>query len=120
MATRTSCDTGTFPRITSLAFNLTGVDVTPDMGPFEVALGTQWEDGCGWNTEMFASKRPMAKICRFGCTQVSADGSYLLSLGDDHAALPNSDGDHQVCRVVDELVPVIQKHDIEGSVMGAD
>src|SRR3954470_425701 len=29
-------------RITSLAFNLTGVDVTPDMGPFEIAIGTQW------------------------------------------------------------------------------
>ena len=30
-------------RLTSLAFNLTGVDVTPDMGPFEIAVGTQWE-----------------------------------------------------------------------------
>src|SRR3712207_9427373 len=29
-------------RITSLAFNLTGVDVTREMGPFEVAHGTQW------------------------------------------------------------------------------
>lgn len=29
-------------RITSLAFNVTGVDVTPDMGPLEVAHGTQW------------------------------------------------------------------------------
>jgi ectoine hydroxylase-related dioxygenase (phytanoyl-CoA dioxygenase family) len=28
-------------RITSLVFNLTGVDVTPDMGPFEFAPGTQ-------------------------------------------------------------------------------
>jgi Phytanoyl-CoA dioxygenase (PhyH) len=28
-------------RITSLAFNITGVDVTEDMGPFEIALGTQ-------------------------------------------------------------------------------
>lgn len=27
---------------------------------------------------------------------------------------------HLVCRVVDELVPVTQKHDIEGLVMGAD
>jgi Phytanoyl-CoA dioxygenase (PhyH) len=27
-------------RIRSLAFNLTGVDVTPDMGPFEIAPGT--------------------------------------------------------------------------------
>jgi hypothetical protein len=40
-------------RITSLAFNLTGVDVTPDMGPFEIAPGTQWDDGRTWNHEMF-------------------------------------------------------------------
>ena len=31
-------------RLNSLAFNLTGVDVTEDMSPFEVALGTQYED----------------------------------------------------------------------------
>jgi hypothetical protein len=40
-------------RITSLAFNLTGVDVTEDMGPFEVAPGTQYEDGRAWKHEMF-------------------------------------------------------------------
>src|SRR3978361_1197870 len=40
-------------RITSLAFNLTGVDVTPDTGPFEVAPGTQWDDGRSWEYEMF-------------------------------------------------------------------
>src|SRR5947209_1232433 len=40
-------------RITSLAFNLTGVDVTPEMGPFEIAPGTQWVDGRQWNNEMF-------------------------------------------------------------------
>jgi len=45
---------------------------------------------------------------------------YLLPLGADHAALPNGVRDHLVCRVVDELVPVIQKHDTEGSVMGAE
>jgi hypothetical protein len=30
-------------RINSLAFNLTAVDTTPEMGPFEIALGTQWD-----------------------------------------------------------------------------
>jgi hypothetical protein len=40
-------------RITSLAFNLTGVDVTPEMGPFEIAAGTQWDDGRAWKYEMF-------------------------------------------------------------------
>ena len=40
-------------RITSLAFNLTGVDVTEDMGPFVVAPGTQYMDGRDWKHEMF-------------------------------------------------------------------
>ncbi|HEV2899992.1 MAG TPA: hypothetical protein VGX71_19595 [Pseudaminobacter sp.] len=35
-------------------------------------------------------------------------------------ALPATVRDHLVCRVVDELVPVTQKHDIEGLVMGSD
>jgi ectoine hydroxylase-related dioxygenase (phytanoyl-CoA dioxygenase family) len=40
-------------RLTSLAFNLTTVDVTPDMGPFEIAPGTQWDDGDAWPYGMF-------------------------------------------------------------------
>jgi ectoine hydroxylase-related dioxygenase (phytanoyl-CoA dioxygenase family) len=31
-------------RLNSLAFNLTAVDTLPEMGPFEVAPGTQWDD----------------------------------------------------------------------------
>lgn len=31
-------------RLDSLAFNLTCVDTTEAMGPFEIALGTQWDD----------------------------------------------------------------------------
>jgi len=35
-------------RLNSLAFNLTAVDTRPEHGPFEIALGTQWDrfDGC--------------------------------------------------------------------------
>ena len=40
-------------RLTSLAFNMTTVDVAEDMGPFEVAPGTQWEDGRTWDHGMF-------------------------------------------------------------------
>jgi hypothetical protein len=43
-------------RIRSLAFNLTGVDVTEDMGPFEIAIGTHWDDGREWKYEMFPPK----------------------------------------------------------------
>jgi len=43
-------------RLTSLAFNMTTVDVQEDMGPFEVAPGTQWEDGADFEHGMFPPK----------------------------------------------------------------
>ena len=43
-------------RLNSLAFNLTTVDVIPEMGPFEVAPGTQWDDGSEFDHGMFPSK----------------------------------------------------------------
>jgi hypothetical protein len=146
-------------RITSLAFNLTGVDVTEDMGPFEIAPGTQFDDGRTWKHEMFPPKdiwprfaeRAVRKFprqgdisCRSaltihrGTTHPSPIARPVLVLGVDapgaghgalhdmmvtpdfHALLPESVRNHLVCRVVDELVPISQKHDIEGLVMGAD
>jgi hypothetical protein len=146
-------------RITSLAFNLTGVDVTPDMGPFEVAPGTQWDDGRSWKHEMFPdpstwpryAERGVRKYpqmgdvsCRSaltvhrGTAHPSPIARPVLVIGMDapgagHAALhdmmvtrdfyealPQSVRDRLVCRVVDELVPVTQKHDIEGLVMGTE
>jgi ectoine hydroxylase-related dioxygenase (phytanoyl-CoA dioxygenase family) len=43
-------------RLTSLAFNLTLVDTEEDMGPFEIALGTQWDRGEEFDHEMFPDK----------------------------------------------------------------
>lgn len=45
--------TRTKKRLTSLAFNLTLVDTEEDMGPFEIAPGTQWETGEDFEHEMF-------------------------------------------------------------------
>jgi hypothetical protein len=42
-------------RLNSLAFNLTTVDVTEEIGPFEIAPGTQWDDLAGGDL-MFPSK----------------------------------------------------------------
>jgi hypothetical protein len=146
-------------RITSLAFNLTGVDVTADMGPFEISPGTQYDDGRAWKHEMFPDKSEWPRFaeravrkypkrgdisCRSALTihrgtqHDSPVARPVLVLGVDrpgagHAelhdlmvtqdyydALPQPVRDHLVCRVVEELIPVTQKHDIEGLVMGAD
>ncbi|HVF70802.1 MAG TPA: phytanoyl-CoA dioxygenase family protein [Chthoniobacterales bacterium] len=40
-------------RLNSLAFNLTCIDVTKEMGPFEIAPGTQWDLPIGFEHEMF-------------------------------------------------------------------
>jgi hypothetical protein len=143
-------------RITSLAFNVTGVDVTQDMGPFEIAVGTQWDDGRQWKHQMFPPETHSARFealavrkypkagdisCRSALTvhrgteHPSPIARPVLVLGVDapgagHAALHDlmvtrdfydslsqQLRDHLICRVVDQLVPVTQKHDIEGLVM---
>jgi hypothetical protein len=49
-------DTHEGRRLTSLAFNLTAVDTAEDMGPFEIALGTQFDAGLDWHHQMFPPK----------------------------------------------------------------
>lgn len=43
-------------RLNSLAFNLTTVDTRPEHGPFEIALGTQWDDLAGARDGMFPDR----------------------------------------------------------------
>jgi hypothetical protein len=43
-------------RLNSLAFNLTAVDTIPEMGPFEIAPGTQWDQFEGCPKGMFPPK----------------------------------------------------------------
>ena len=146
-------------RLTSLAFNLTGVDVTPDMGPFEIAVGTQWEEGRDWNHGMFPPKDEWPRFaavaqrkfpqrgdisCRTALTihrgteHASAQSRPVLILGvvarevanpDEHdlaisrpyyESLDASLREHLLCRVVNRLTPIEQRHDIEGLVMGVE
>ncbi len=48
--------TRTEGRLTSLAFNLTAVDTTEEMGPFEIAPGTQWDWSEDFDHGMFPPK----------------------------------------------------------------
>ncbi len=47
-------------RLNSLAFNITTVDVDEDMGPFEIAPGTQWDD-LGAGDPMFPPRETWAR-----------------------------------------------------------
>ncbi|MEU3509299.1 phytanoyl-CoA dioxygenase family protein [Streptomyces longwoodensis] len=144
-------------RLTSLAFNVTTVDTTEDMGPFEIAPGTQWDDGPEFDHGMFPPKahygryaeravrkypqrgdisaRTALTIHR-GTTNRSRLSRPVLVLGVDGPEADNGERHdlavtrgfwerlpervrrHLDCPVVDELVPVTQKHTIEGLVMG--
>ncbi|MDQ1041124.1 hypothetical protein QFZ75_007540 [Streptomyces sp. V3I8] len=144
-------------RLTSLAFNITTVDTAEDMGPFEIAPGTQWDDSPDFDHGMFPPRshydrylgRAVRKYPRRGDVSVrsaltihrgtenrSARSRPVLVLGVDGPeatngekhdtavtrgywdALPERVRRHLDCAVVDELVPVTQKHTIEGLVMG--
>jgi hypothetical protein len=145
-------------RLTSLAFNLTAVDTTPEMGGFEVAPGTQWEDGLAFEHGMFPDPsrwpayeaRSEIKLPRMGDLSarsaltihrgtpntsglprpvlvlgVDAPGAGHAALHDQmvtrafHDALPDDVKRHLHARVVDELVPIVQKHQIDGLVTGS-
>src|SRR3712207_9049190 len=77
-------------RITSLAFNVTGVDVTPDMGPFEIAPGTHWDDGQTWKHEMFPPTDAYGRFESLGARQfpqtadISARSALAVHRGTGH------------------------------------
>jgi hypothetical protein len=48
-------------RLTSLAFNATAVDTEPDMGPFEIAPGTQWDWSDDFEHGMFPDRSTWAR-----------------------------------------------------------
>jgi ectoine hydroxylase-related dioxygenase (phytanoyl-CoA dioxygenase family) len=144
-------------RLTSLAINVTCVDTTDEMGPFEIAPGTQWDDSPEFDHGMFPPRshypryveRAVRKYPQRG--DISIRSALTIHRGTqnrsqlarpvlvfgleapggetlvEHApritrsfadSLPQVVRDHLRCPVVDELEPIVQKHTIEGLVMG--
>jgi hypothetical protein len=143
--------------LTSLAFNLTAVDTAEDMGPFEIALGTQFEPGLDWHHQMFPPKSEYARFetlavrkypqrgdmsarsaltVHRGTKNESQKSRPVLVVGVDapgaghdefhdmamtqeyYDSIPEDVRGHLLGRVVDRLEPIVQKHTIEGLVMG--
>jgi hypothetical protein len=80
-------ETVTGRRLNSLAFNVTTVDVQEDMGPFEIAPGTQWDDCPDFEHGMFPPRsyygryqaRMQRKMPRIG--EVSARSALTIHRG---------------------------------------
>jgi len=144
-------------RLSSLAFNLTAVDVAPEMGPFEIAPGTQFDDGDAFAHGMFppAAEYPRYEALSTRRLPQMGDASVRTGLA-IHRGTPNrsarprpvlvlgvvtpevdTSGEHELhvteafygalpadvrrrlrCTVVRELAPIVQRHTIEGLVMG--
>ncbi|MDP9418540.1 MAG: phytanoyl-CoA dioxygenase family protein [Actinomycetota bacterium] len=69
-------------RLTSLAFNVTTVDVTPDMGPFEVAPGTHWDSGADFAHEMFPQQAgQLARYDALGSRRMPRQGDVSVRTG---------------------------------------
>lgn len=152
-------ETASTGRLTSLAFNLTTVDVTPDLAPFEIAPGTHVDDGATFAHGMFPPREAYARYAerasrryprrgdvaaRTGLTihrgtQNHSDSSRAVLIlgavtGDTDPreievhdlfltrryfdTLPEAVRPHLLCTLVDELAPIVQKHNIEGLMMG--
>jgi hypothetical protein len=137
-------------RLNSLAFNITAVDCTKDLCPFEIAPGTQWDRWDG--NEMFPPRslygryeaRAEIKLPQMG--DISARTALMIHRGRKNLTdrsrpvlvvgvdapdatnalrhdvqftrpyyenLSAAEARHFTCRVVDELEPIVQAHDIE-------
>lgn len=126
-------ETLTGRRLTSLAFNVTAVDVFEDMGPFEIAPGTQWDPPDGFEHGMFAPKslypryegRSQRKMPRMGDISVrsaltmhrgtanhSEKPRPVLVLGVDAPGAGNAERhDLQATRAFNEALPAaLRRH----------
>ncbi len=80
-------------RLNSLAFNITTIDVTEEMGPFEIAPGTQWDRPIEFEHEMFPPRsvypryeaRAQQKLPKMG--DISARSALTI-----HRGTPNRSG----------------------------
>lgn len=126
-------ETLTGRRLTSLAFNVTAVDVFEDMGPFEIAPGTQWDDPSEFEHGMFPPKsfygryeaRAQQKMPKMGDISVrsaltihrgtanlSDKSRPVLVLGVDAPGAGNGERhDLQVTRAFDATLPeALRRH----------
>lgn len=65
-------------RLTSLAVNVTAVDTEPDMGPFEIAPGTHWDDGGAFEHGMFPPREAYPRYRELAARKLPQRGDISI------------------------------------------
>jgi len=83
-------ETRTDGRLSSLAFNVTTVDVSPEMGPMEVAPGTQFDPGDDFEHGMFPPEPHHARYAQLATRRRPSLGDASVRTGlTIHRGTPN-------------------------------
>lgn len=68
-------------RLTSVCINASSVDVTPDMGPFQIVPGTQFEPGDDWDGGMFPDESHYAEYDKAFESRLGKRGGVSIRSG---------------------------------------
>jgi Phytanoyl-CoA dioxygenase (PhyH) len=107
-------------RLSSLAFNVTGADVTPDMGPFELAPGTQFDDGAGWRYEMFPPRSAYPRYDALASQRLPQLGDASVRTGlAVHRGTPNRSDTARPVLVLGVVAPEVDTSDAHALALSA-
>jgi hypothetical protein len=102
-------------RLNSLAFNVTTVDVAPDMGPFEIAPGTQWDDGSSFAHGMFPPREMWDRYESLGEKRFPRRGDMSARTGlTVHRGTPNTSARARAVLILGVVAPEVKTdvHDL--------
>lgn len=102
-------------RLDSLAFNVTTVDVTPDMGPFEIAPGTHWDSAESFEHGMFPPAGGWSRYDALGQRRAPRQGDMSARTGlTIHRGTPNVSAKTRGVLILGVVAPEVETdvHDL--------
>ncbi|MDQ6874239.1 MAG: phytanoyl-CoA dioxygenase family protein [Actinomycetota bacterium] len=102
-------------RLNSLAFNVTTVDVEPEMGPFEIAPGTHWDDGSAFAHGMFPPAERRGSYDALGEKRFPRRGDMSARTGlTVHRGTPNTSSVARAVLILGVVAPEVETdvHDL--------
>jgi hypothetical protein len=99
-------------RLSSLAFNVTAADVRPEMGPFELAPGTQFDPGDDFEHGMFPPERHHVRYERLATQRAPRLGDASARTGlAIHRGTPNVSDEPRPVLVLGVVAPEVETED---------